>query len=179
MRLCKRVLGDAVDAAWAERAGGEAVDDPAPTTLEHRRQHGLRTQQRAPEVDVDHPVPLVDRDVAEPVLREVPHDRGVVDEDVDAAERVDRGARHGLRRREIPHVDGHADHAGAVGLQRVGGLGGGALVDVGEHHGGAGFAECTPVGHADAAGTTGDDGDLPGQVEELRGVHRARPFCRP
>ena len=64
-------------------------------------------------------------------------------------------------------------------FERVGGLGGGALVDVGQHHGGAGFAECTPVGHADAAGTTGDDGDLPAQVEELRGVHRARPFCRP
>jgi hypothetical protein len=52
-------------------------------------------------------------------------------------------------------------------------LGGGALVDVGQHHGGAGFAECASVGHADAAGTTGDDGDLPAQVEELRGVHRA------
>ena len=65
------------------------------------------------------------------------------------------------------HVDGHADGGEAVGLHGVGGLGGGALVDVGQHDGGAGFAEGTPVGRADAAGATGDDGDLPAQVEEL------------
>ena len=163
----------------AERAGGEPVDDPAPTPLDHRRQHRLRAQQRAPEVDVDHPVPLVDRHVAEPILREVPHDGGVVDQDVDAAERVDGRARHGLCRREIPHVDGHADGREPSPSRASAALAGGALVDVGQHHGGAGFAECTPVGHADAAGTTGDDGDLPAQIEELRGVHRARPFCRP
>ena len=84
-----------------------------------------------------------------------------------------RRSRHGLRRRDIPHVDGHADGGEAVGLHCVGGFGGGALVDVGQYHGGAGFAERTPVGQADATGTTGDHGDLPAQVEELRDVHRA------
>ena len=150
-----------------ERAGGEAVDDATAAALGHRRQHRLRAQQRAPEVDVHHAVPLVDGHVAEPVLREVAHDRGVVDEDVDAAERVDGGARHGLCRREIGHVDGHADGGEAVGLELVGGLGGGALVDVGQHDRGAGLAQRAPVDHADAAGTTGDHGDLPAQVEEL------------
>ena len=49
----------------------------------------------------------------------------------------------------------------------AGGLGGGALVDVGQHHRGTGLAERPPVGGADAAGTTGDDRHLAAQVEEL------------
>ena len=137
-------------------ARGEAVDDPAAAALEHRRQHRLRAQQWAPEVDVHHAVPLVDGHVAEPVLREVLHDGGVVHEDVDAAEGVDGGARHGLCQREIAHVDGHADGGEIVGLQCVRSLGGGVLGDVGQHHRGPGFAECASVGRADAAGTTGE-----------------------
>ena len=100
-------------------------------------------------------------------MREISHDRGVVHEDVDAAERVDRGAGHRLRGRQVAHVDRDPDDVEAVTLQGTGGLAGGPLVDVGQHHRCTRFAERAPVRGADAAGAAGDDRHLPAQVEEL------------
>ena len=91
-------LADAVDPARHEAAGRQPVDDAAATAGLHRGDDGLRAQQRAAEVHVHHAVPLVERHVRQTEGRQVGHDRGVVDEDVDAAERVDRGVGHGHRR---------------------------------------------------------------------------------
>ena len=51
--------------------------------------------------------------------------------------------------------------------RRVGGVG----VEVGEHDRGASVGERLGVHDPDASRTTGDDGDLAGQIEELGSTH--------
>src|SRR3712207_7426440 len=53
------------------------VDDNALAPLEHPGQHGARAQERAPEVDPDHAVEVLDGEIHEELLLAV---AGVVDE---------------------------------------------------------------------------------------------------
>ena len=159
----------------AERPGGEAVDDPAAASLDHRRQHCLCAEQWAPEVDVDDSVPLVDGHVAQPVLREVRHDGGVVDEDVDAAERVDgRRAPSPASTRDQPRRPPRRPRWRPSAVELVGepwrrqlSLRSASTTEA------PASPSARPYAMPMLAGTAGDHGDLPAQVEELRGVHRA------
>ena len=108
---------------------------------------------------------------AKPVGREVDHDRRVVDQDVDAAERVHRGLCHrlgGLRRAD---VDTDADRPMALGAERLGRLRRRVVVDVGEHDRRPGLGQRLGVDHADPTGAAGDHGHLVGQVEQLCSGH--------
>ena len=105
---------------------------------------------------------------------EVGHDRGVVDEDVDAAERFGRGGRHCLGRLGSSDVDGDADRARAAArCELLGGTLRGLGVDVGEHDRGADLGEGAAVDRADAAGAAGDDRDLSREVEQFVWCHVA------
>ena len=75
------------------------------------------------------------------------------------------------RRLGVDHVDGDPDRVSAVGGETVGDLRRSGPVEVGEHDGRACIAQCTPVHGADIAGSPGDHGDLPSQVEQFRRVH--------
>ena len=73
----------------AEDAGvGRGEDEPAVAVLLHDLERRLRDVERALEVDVEHGVEVVPGQLRE---RLVAQDAGVVDDDVDLAERVDRG----------------------------------------------------------------------------------------
>ena len=105
-------LAHAVDAAGHEGAGGQPVDDAAAAALSidgttawvhssgPRRLTSMTRSQS------------VNGHVGEPVGRQVGHDRGVVDQDVDAAEGVDRGRRHRRRGLGRAHVDARPSRCG-------------------------------------------------------------------
>ncbi len=100
-----RVLGRRIDrAADADLVAGDRGDvDDMPGFLPlHVRQRRGDAVEHALDVDVDHPVPVLDPQRVEPRLR---HQAGVVDDDVDAAAGLDRrrhqrlDLRRGRRRR--------------------------------------------------------------------------------
>ncbi len=88
------VFADAVDAAGHEGPRGETVDDPASASSFHGLDDGLGAQERAPQIDVKHPIPLGDGHVGQSEGRQVGHDRRVVDQDVDTAEVLDGAGGH-------------------------------------------------------------------------------------
>lgn len=47
------------------RAGGRDIDDASPTRLQHVGQHRLDHVEHPVQVDVDHPLPILERDVGE------------------------------------------------------------------------------------------------------------------
>ena len=106
--LERQRLGQAVDRGlgrhvWRHvrlpgmRAGRGDVDDPAPAGLDHVRQHRLHAVEDAVEVDVDDPLPVVEREVGEPLEAFQP--RGVhQDGDRRRAARGRRSARRRPRR---------------------------------------------------------------------------------
>ena len=88
----------AIDAALGRRVDGRALgadparlrgdaDDPAVLGLLHRRQRRVGAVEDAAEVDRDHPLPLLGRRVGEEAELV---GAGVVDEDVERADRLDR-----------------------------------------------------------------------------------------
>ena len=73
----------------AEDAGGRrGEDDAAVLPLLHHAERGLRDVERALQVDVEDDLEVLRRELRE---RLVAQDAGVVDDDVDASEAVDRG----------------------------------------------------------------------------------------
>jgi hypothetical protein len=98
-------------------------------------------------------------------LRRLGHQCSVVDEDVDAAERLDCLRGHAGRRLLARHVDRDAERAQAAGFELGSGSSGSVRVEIGQHHCGAGFSEGTSVLASDPAGATGDDRDLAGERE--------------
>ena len=95
-----RRIGETDDAELGGAVGGAArealdpgarggVDDRAAAVLEQERDLVLHAQEDAREVDVDDPVPVVFGDVGGRCGAEF--DAGVVERDVETAERVDPG----------------------------------------------------------------------------------------
>ena len=85
------------------------VDDAAIALLDHRRHDRFAAEERAVEVDAQHLAPFF-------VVR-VPHrfvdacDAGIVDEDVDLSERLERDVARVFDGGQIRHVDLHGDDA--------------------------------------------------------------------
>ncbi len=138
--------------------------DPAPC-CDHDPARGLAPEEHALEVHRE--------DAVELLLRRVEHetvddDRRVVDHHVEVAlvgdDLVDQRLHVGAP------GDVEMDRCGAVtvGPDHRRGLGGGGLVDVGAHHGGAGLGETGRDGPAEAAPGAGHEGHAVGQVEGFR-----------
>ena len=93
-----------------ERRGEQDV--AALALLDDPRQERLDAVDRAPQVDVDRPAPVV---VGHLEDRAADGDAGVVEHDVDRAEGVERGVGHRLHGLQRAHV---ADHAVGLGAAR-------------------------------------------------------------
>nr|WP_278045351.1 hypothetical protein [Actinomadura fibrosa] len=106
-------------------------------------------------------------------LGDLGHDGGVVDEDVDAAVRGDRGLDHRGRRRPVGDVGLHGGGLEAVGGQGRGGPLGAVAVEVGQQHRRAGLGQRAAVDLADGSGAAGDDGDLAVQAQSVECAHGA------
>ena len=100
----------------------------------HERPHAV---DHAPQVDVDHTVPLVERDL--PAVAAV-HDAGVVHGDVQRPEAIERRLADGLHGALVPNVGNDGVHRGAGGVQPVAVDGQRVRVDVGHDH-------LRPLGH--------------------------------
>ena len=153
--LRRRVVGLAGRGGLA--GGGGDRDDPAPPAGDHVADRRLDAVERAGEVDVEGPLPLLGGDVLE---ADEPGDGGAGDEDLDRAERradllvggldraLGRRRRPGSRSRERRRHRARA--AVAVG---------GVAVEVEDGDGVASAGEVLGDGPADAGGAAGDDGD--------------------
>ena len=114
-KLLAERLGQRDDAGLRRRIGGGVriallagdrgdVDDAAVVLRDHQRHHGAAAQERPVEIDAHHLRPCLRRIFGD---RHVgPGDAGVVDQDVDAAERRDRGVARALDVRQRRHIDG-------------------------------------------------------------------------
>ena len=91
-----------VGVAFLAGDGGD-VDDAAVFLLEHRRHHRLAADERPVEIDAQHLAPFVE--VGFPHRLVDAGDAGIVDEDVDLAERLQRVVAGLLDRGEIGNVD--------------------------------------------------------------------------
>src|SRR5207302_11422912 len=97
---------------------GRDVDDHAADRLLHHLATGpLATEKGSGQVDPDHGVPAVDRDV---LGLGAEGGAGVVDHDVEPAELLHRALDHALDLIFLAHVDGHGERAAA---EIVNGLG--------------------------------------------------------
>jgi phosphoglycolate phosphatase len=125
------------------------------------RQETSDAVQHAHQIDVEHPAPVVERDQVDAAAG---GDAGIVADDMDIAERVERGFRGALDACGIGDVaDGAADirpdrlQAFDGGLQRFG-------FDIGEHHFHAVLRKRLAERQSDTGGATGHKSRLAGQV---------------
>jgi len=137
---------------------------------------GMRADERAGEISVDHRVPLGD---AQYVRRLADVGAGIVDENVEAA--VTR--RSCIDQRAAGGLAGHVDfrELGFASGLRDALHGGFALFGIapGEHHDGTGRRETLRHAEPDAAIAPGDDRDAAGKIEKTHWLSQLRlPFQR-
>ena len=157
------------------RVGGarRLVDDAPVALLRHDRRRGLPHQPRAELVHPEHLLQVVEARIE---VVDVVVQRGVVDEDVDGAERLDRPVDARLRGRLVGDVGLHEQRV-ALARERLHGRGGALLVDLGDHDLGALVEEPLRVREADALSRTGDDRDLVLQTSHARVSLSYRSRC--
>ena len=88
---------------------------------------------------------------------DVDEDRGVVDENIDAAERLDGFGRHAVCVLFFRHVDLQRERFAAFGANL--GCNGLAVENIGDHHRRAFRDEFAAIGRADVTRTAGNDGN--------------------
>src|SRR5581483_5584125 len=158
--LTRGVVGHVAQAS-EEGARGD-VDDLAAALGLHDRDDGPTAEVDALQVDLEHAVPLLERQVLGGPLPEVLRDadRRVVEPDVDAAVarlRLGHQARHAL---QIGHV-GRAGPGGAAGRADLGRHAlAGRRVQLGDDHLGAFLRDPPRIGPADPVAGAGDDRHL-------------------
>jgi hypothetical protein len=138
------------------------VDDAAGLLIDHTLDEGARGQEQAARIDVhDTVVFLVGRVLHRPRLRP---DARIVDEDVDATERIQGHFAQTLRRLAIANVMFDGDGPTSQSLCAF--FRGGA-VDVGHHNRSAGGTQ--PLGDSQpyAARSTRDDGNAPVEISHI------------
>jgi len=95
------------------------VDDLAVALAAHHRQHRLDAFERPARIDRHHPVPFLRRDLGERLLRDLAEEGGVVDQHLDAAERL-LGCLHQRRHRlGVAHIAHLAHHIAARRVDRL------------------------------------------------------------
>ena len=151
-----------------QSAEGGAVDDRAAALGAHLGELVLHAGPHPAEVDRSDPVERLRRLVGRVTDRQL--DAGIVEGHVKSAERVDGGGDEGGDLILVRDVAGHSDHLMAGVGQLLGDALERRLVDVGQHHGGAGFGERAGGGQAHAGAGAGDQGDLAGEV--VARIHR-------
>ena len=140
------------------------VDDAAPLPRQHVSAGGLREEERAGQVDVDHLLPLRQGHVLR--LRR-PGDAGVVHEDVDPAVGGDRLVHDRLDVGRPGHIAEGAFDLEPLLAHRGNGRREPFLASGAEHERGAGFRET--FGHlpSDSARSAGDDRDTAVESEQF------------
>src|SRR5581483_1063627 len=142
----------------------------------HELEHRQRGAERALQVNADHRVPLLLGHLGEGAVTQ---DAGVVDENVDLAERLDRVVEQGFAARDRADVGAVGDRLAAAFINRVGDLlcHGGVLAgavawaaEVIDDDGRAFACKQLCVGSTEAAASAGDDRDF--LVEQTH-------FCSP
>ena len=144
--------------------------------LRHLPRGGLRAQERALQVDPQHPVEVLFGQVEE--LGGV-DDAGVVDEDVDATEVRDGVVDQRFARGPVADVGLLVERIAAGGRDRLHDGTAADFVDVGDDDARTGLGEGAGAGRADALRCAGHDGDAISKLhgwlrEKVRGIVRQR-----
>ena len=136
------------------------VDDPPPPPPQHLAARRLREQKCTGQIDINHPLPLLERHV---LGRRCPGDAGVVDENVDLAERRHRAIHYGLDVGRPGHVAPKTFDVKAAAAHLLDRRREPFLAARAEHQRGPGLGQ--PFGHlaAQSARSAGHDRDAAGQ----------------
>jgi hypothetical protein len=170
------VLGEAVVAGAHPRGGRRLVHDRAAAALAHRAVARARAQQRAVEVHVHEARVVAPVHLQKRVELHVAEDRGVVDQEVDAAERLHGALGHRQRRLGRADVDLDRERLGAGLADLLRDALAVVLLDLGDHHARALRCESLRVGLADPAARAGHDRHLARDSIQL---HFAYSLLRP
>jgi hypothetical protein len=164
------------------------VHDRAAAVRPHHRDRGQAAVHHALEVDREGAVDGLVGDRAQPLrgllLADRPQragqvDAGVVDQDVERAPPVDRGLDGRFDLGALGHVHALGGRFTAGRDDPLGGLGGGALVDVDAQDAAALLAEPLGDGAPDAVAGPGDEAGLPGHASGRRTRPRNRHSPEP
>ena len=129
---------------------------------DHGGHEGVDAVDDAIDVDVERPTPIIHLVLPERPFR-TGADAGVVAEQMDGAEPLERGIAKLLHRGEIGDVAAHPDDVESFGLELAHRLGERVVIHVGQHHLHTLAGESFAHGPTDASGTTGDDRHLAGE----------------
>ena len=151
----RRRIGDRVRIALLAGDRGD-VDDAAVVLRDHQRHHGAAAEELAVEVDAHHLRPGLRRILPGRHVR--PGDAGVVDQDVDAAERLHGGVARGFDLGELGDVDRDGDRPCRACRARRAVFVGELAVAIPDRDRGAGLEQPRDDRPADALGAAGDDG---------------------
>jgi hypothetical protein len=124
------------------------------------RQEAADAVQHPHQVDVEHPAPIVERDVVDAAAG---GDPGIVADHMDIAEGPIGGLRRALDAQGIGHVAIYAAHARANIAQALDRRRQRLGLDVGQHHVHAGLRKGPAERQADAAGAAGHECGLAGE----------------
>src|SRR3990170_3836462 len=158
---------------------GRHVYDAPAAALYHVRQRRVRAVEYAAQVGRDHLLPLLD---THPADGTVAVDAGVVDQDVDAAELLDRGVDHALDVIRVGDSRLNSDRLLPLVLELCQQLLRLLLaLEVVDHDLAAVVRQLAHDGAAEPAGATGDDGDLivVQTGHRLTSLWLFRSSCRP
>ena len=146
------------------------VDDDAAAAAEHHgAAGGLRHQEAARDIGVEHAAPLFERHRHG---RFGPADPGVVHEDVEPAESLDRGREGGLHLIGLRDVAGESQAVDVLRLELGLGRHEPLLASRGDRDGRSRFTQTLGDLQPQAARSARDERDLAGEIEELFDVHR-------
>ena len=178
-------LGQADDAVFGDAVGPEADighqagkrcgerDMATRTLLEQPRQKRLDSMDGAPQVDIDHPAPVVMRHLRD---RTRDDNAGVAEDDVDLAEKpkcLVRKVNHLIEMSDVAH---HGVRVKPLGMQVCHRLLQRRLIDVGEHNACSTASQLGGSSEPDAIRTAGDDGSFSFEPT-FETVHGARRYA--
>src|SRR5450631_264181 len=147
------------------------VDDAAVILLDHRRHDRLAADEGPVEIDAQNLAPFLE--VGFPYRLVDSGDAGIVDENVDFAERCERSVCRLFNRGQIRHVDLERRDAGADFL---GGFFGERLVMIPDRDFCAGTDKTLGNGAPEALRTAGDDGAAAVQIDLVHGADSLSSF---